>query len=160
MLYIHRRQWCVYTGSYVSGQLPNLHPMSVHTCQNRTVAFTCSGTKVNGIEWIVEPYIPETDGLQYNTQFLPDDAQPFSMNRTDMFFSQLLNITWTSDTTADMNISIQIRTFGVTNGTSVICRALVGREEFESTSTIYFPGLIYIWKYGVLNASFIRFSIS
>ena len=93
----------------------------------------------------MELYIPEVDGLVYAAQLIPQDAQSFSINRSDIFFSKLINMSRRTQAVADLTISIQIKTSGVDNMTVVKCRSLLDTQEFEATSTIYIAGFtIYL----------------
>ena len=119
------------------GGEPTLQPTSVYSCPNEIVDFTCWDSQVHVLEWIVEPYIPEVDGLVYAAQL---DTESSSMNRSDIFFSKVINISRRTQAVADLTISIRIKTSGVDNVTVVKCRSLLDRQEFEATSTIYIAG--------------------
>ena len=119
------------------GGEPTLQPTSVYSCPNEAVDFICGDNQINTLEWIVEPYIPEADGLLYAAQL---DTESFSINRSDIFFSKLLNVSRRMQAVADLIISIRIKTSGVDNGTVVKCRSQLDRQEFLSTSIVYIAG--------------------
>ena len=92
-----------------------LHPLSIHACPNETVTYYCHGSQISVIVWVVPPYIPREDPIQYAADPPGGMAVAINMNREDKFFATLTNITRLNSSVADMTTSLMIITYGIQN---------------------------------------------
>ena len=126
--------------SLVWGQ-PTLYPQSIHACPNETVTYHCHGSHISVIGWVVPPYIPRGDPIQYAAD--PPLAS-IHINRQDKFFATLTNITrQLNDSVADMTTSLMIITYGIQNKTNITCQVVTrdSQKHQSSSSTLYLTGL-------------------
>ena len=96
-------------------------------------------------QWF-EPYITAFDPIRYAASTAPLDLGSPPINRTNHFYSSLINITQYNMTTrsGDLTTSLIVITDGLENGTNIACQTTRKRNmiisKSTSTSTIYFSG--------------------
>ena len=88
-----------------------------YSCPNETVTFTCNGSQVEAMDWIVENYVPEDDEHVYIVAFLNEPT----INHTRFIPSKVTNISKRNESVADMEISLTVQSFGVQNETKITC---------------------------------------
>ena len=122
------------------------HP--IYSCPNGNITFTCQDNSVSSMERRVEPYFTEKGYLtiKYVSQRLAvNDTGTYPMNRSDVVFTHLINITRINTYVADMTSTLTIVTSGVTNGTKIQCQTVKGRDIPLSSTFLYLSGII-IWQ--------------
>ena len=130
----------------ISGE-PVLKPLSLHSCPNESVTFTCRGNNVAVIEWRVEPYTNTDGDLSYIPLGLVEDPGVLTRNSTDnTFLSTLLYFSRISDRLANMTTSLTVKTSGVVNTTNITCGTLRGGEGFSMSATIFLQVATDVWK--------------
>ena len=128
-----------------------MQPLSVYSCQNETVAFTCSDSQVTVIEWRVKPYTNTDGDLSYIPSQMANDPGPVTVNSTDMLFlSKLVRFQRINENFANMTTTLTVITAGVRNGTNVTCSSEVGSEVCEVNGTVYFASRSLTWSKCVL----------
>ena len=127
------------------GQL-TLRPSTHYSCPNEIVTFTCHGSQVKNIHWIVEPYISETDSIIVAIGFTTSSEGNQPINRSQVFYATLINVTnksgnYTIGLMADMTITLTVNTTDdVNNKTNVTCRTQIGIDLFSNSAFLYFAG--------------------
>ena len=107
----------------VSGQLITVHPTLIYKCPNETVTFTCTGRQVLFLDWIMEPYVSDSDGLSYDVSLLVTNTLETAFNHTNFVSSKVINITELNGSRADMTLSLTIKPFNLNNGTNIMCKS-------------------------------------
>ena len=134
-----------FTSGIFCGQ-PTLRPSTHYSCPNEIVTFTCHGSQVKNIQWIVEPCIPETDPIIFAVDQTTTSEGNEPLNRTQVFSATLINVTNKSgnDTIgwrADMTITLTVNTTDdVNNKTNITCRAQIGIDFFSNSAFLYIAG--------------------
>ena len=127
----------------VSGQL-SVQPTLIYKCPKETVTFTCTGRQVLFLDWIMEPYVSDSDGRSYDVSLLVTNTLETAFNHTNYISSKVINITELNGSRADMTLSLTIKPFNVNNGTNITCKSgtaafgrlfLAGEETFTALFT-------------------------
>ena len=130
-----------FRSSLVWGQ-PTLYPLSIHACPNETVTFYCHGSQISVIAWEVPPYISQSDHPIVYASDPPGGILEIHVNRKDIFFATLTNITRLNGSAADMTTSLMIIAYGIENKTNVSCQVITrDSQKPQSSSTLYLTGL-------------------
>ena len=140
----------VYAG-LVNGS-PTLQPeQAPHLCPNETVnmTYTCWGSAIHSMEWIMEQYIPVNMPIKYVPAQLENDSETYPLDRSGIIFTKLIHITRISNTTgqADLNSSLTLITHEqLKNGTNITCKIERGQDISYSSTFLYYAGEIYIYS--------------
>ena len=126
---------------------PSLRPLMYYSCPNETVTYTCHDSQVKIIQWVVEPYVPESDPIIFAASITvsPDGSEPF--NRTPIFatLTSVMNNRGNdvSGWLADMTTTLIVNTAKVKNKTNITCQTQKGIHFLSNSSFFYIAGYIY-----------------
>ena len=131
---------------------PTLQPILLYACPNKSVVFSCSDNQVSVLEWSVKPYTTEDDELSYTPSQIIDNPGPLTKNSTDnTFSSNILHFSRVDGRFANMTVALTIKSFGVGNGTLIMCTTIKGINRSDVNSTIYFASNNIMFSLSTLN---------
>ena len=115
-----------------------------YSCPNETVTYTCHDSQVKSIQWVVEPYVPESDPITFAASLTvsPEGNEPLSRTPVVATLISLMNKSGNnvSEWMADMTTTLTVNTSEVENKTNITCQTQRG-IAFPSTSTfLYIAG--------------------
>ena len=111
-----------------------------YSCPNETVTYTCHDSQVRIIQWVVEPYVPESDPITFaaSQTVSPEGTEPVSRTAVLATLTSLMNKrNNTSGWIADMTTTVTVNTAEVENKTNITCQTQRG-IDFLSTSTFLY----------------------
>ena len=148
------RTECTFTGaqsvyllknySVVSCGHPSLRPLMYYSCPNETVTYTCHDSQVKSIQWVVEPYVPESDPMIFaaiNTVSL-EGTEPLRCTPVVATLTSLMNRSGNdvSGWMADMTTTLTVNTAEVENKTNIICQTQRGIDFSPNSTFLYIAG--------------------
>ena len=115
-----------------------------YSCPNETVTYTCNDSQVKIIQWIVEPYVPESDPIIFaaSQSVSPEGNEPLSRTPVLATLTSVMNKRRNNVSAwiADMTTTLTVNTSEVENKTNITCQTQRG-IDFPSTSTfLYIAG--------------------
>ena len=129
-----------YTAGIFCGQ-PSLRPLMYYSCPHETVTYTCHDSQVRIIQWVVEPYVPESDPITFaaSQTVSPEGNKPVSLTPVLATVISIMNRSENnvSGWIADMTTTLTVNTAEVENKTNITCQTLRG-IDFLSTSTFLY----------------------
>ena len=108
-------------------------------CPNDTVTqpFMCSDTNVHGLRWEVKLYSGATHEVSYIASLLLENGPYNHMNRSGIFFTELVIFDKSDEYTANITTSLRLNASIVKRLT---CSTLLYNDEFHSFSRIFPAG--------------------
>ena len=115
-----------------------------YSCPNETVTYTCHDSQVKNIQWVVEPYVPESDPMIFaaiNTISL-EGTEPLRRTPVIATLTSLMNRSGNnvSGWMADMTTTLTVNTAEVENNTNIICLTQRGIDFFPNSTFLYIAG--------------------
>ena len=112
-----------------------------YSCPNETVTYTCHDSQVKMIQWVVEPYVPESDPIIFAASHTvsPEGTEPVSRTPVLATLTSLMNKSGNigGGWIADMTTTLTVNTAEVENKTNITCQTQRG-IDFLSTSTFLY----------------------
>ena len=112
-----------------------------YSCPNETVTYTCSDSQVKIIQWVVEPYIPESDPIIFaaSQAVSPEGYKPVSRTPVLATLTSLMNRRGNDvrGWIADMTTTLTVNTSEVENKTNITCQTQRGIDFFSTYTFLY-----------------------
>ena len=115
----------------------SLQPSVLYICPNNTASISCTGRQITFLEWVMQPYFDESDGLSYVVDLVVNHQMTVatSFNHTRYISSSVKNVTKINGTRADRTVLLTIKPFNVINGTNIICKS-----EITTSGKLFLAG--------------------
>ena len=126
---------------------PSLRPLMYYSCPNETVTYTCHDSQVKSINWIVEPYVPESDPIIFAASLTvtPHGIEPLNRPPVLATLTSLMNKRgndvsgWMADMTTTQSLT---NTAKVENKTNITCQTQKGIHFLSNSTFLYIAGYI------------------
>ena len=124
---------------------PSLRPL-MYSCPNETVTYTCHDSQVKSINWIVVPYVPESDPIIFAASQTVSPLGNEPLNRTPVLatLTSVMNKRGNdvSGWMADMTTTLTVNTTEVENKTNITCQTQKGIHFLFNSTFLYIAGYI------------------
>ena len=117
-----------------------------YSCPNETVTYTCHDSQVKIIQWVVEPYVPESDPITFDASqtVSPEGSEPISRTPFNLLatLTSLMNKRGNnvSGWIADMTTTLTVNTAEVENKTNITCQTQRGIDFASNSTFLYIAG--------------------
>ena len=116
-----------------------------YSCPNETVTYTCHDSQVKIIQWIVEPYVPESDPIIFaaSQSVSPEGNEPVSRTPVLATLTSIMNnykseknvSEWIADMTTTLTVNTEVE-----NKTNITCQTQRGIDFVSNSTFLYIAG--------------------